>query len=139
MYMNLEKYLIVSTRVTDEKYQLYDVRTKKVISSLSYFIYPDVKGFNWINLANIETVPQYRRMGYMETLLKTALSDLDRKYPNMGQYLIVLFDNTPAVKLYTKLGFKVAKCIQAGTNRYLVMSRGNGDLDILKKQKLNLS
>ena len=139
MYMNLEKYLIVSTRVTDEEYQLYDVRTKKVISSLSYFIYPDVKGFNWINLANIETAPQYRRMGYMETLLKTALSDLDRKYPNMGQYLIVLFDNTPAVKLYTKLGFKVAKYIQAGTNRYLVMSRGNGDLDILKKQKLNLS
>lgn len=105
----------------------------KLASQASYYIYPDVKNFDWINLADIDTKEEYRRRGYAQAILQRMLSDLDKDYPSMGQYLLVKCDNIPAIRLYQKFNFKEIRVVtnKKTGDRYSVMCRGNADKDQL--------
>lgn len=105
----------------------------EIVSQASYYIYPDVKDFNWINLADIDTKKEYRRRGYAQAILQRMLLDLDKAYPSMGQYLLVKCDNIPAIRLYQKFNFEEIRVVmnKKTGNRYSVMCRGNSDRDQL--------
>lgn len=109
----------------------------KKISSASYYLYSDMDNFDWINIADIDTKREYRRKGYAHAILTKMLSDLDKKYPKMGQYLLVKSDNIPAIRLYQKLGFREIRVITNKKKgiRYSVMCRGNAD----KQQLMNVN
>lgn len=101
----------------------------KKIASASYYLYSDMDNFDWINIADIDTKKEHRRKGYAYAILSKMISDLDKNYPKMGQYLLVKSDNIPAIRLYQKLGFREIRVITNKKKgiRYSVMTRGNAD------------
>ena len=54
------------------------------------------------SLENVSIIPEYRGLGLCTKFLKCVLA----KYSGKTIFLDVLINNEPAVKCYTKLGFK---------------------------------
>ncbi|MEM1506934.1 MAG: ribosomal protein S18-alanine N-acetyltransferase [Candidatus Bathyarchaeia archaeon] len=87
-------------------------------------------GFSGFGLAkkghiiSIAVLPEHRRKGIGETLLKEALQSMMNYYGIKECYLEVRVSNTPAINLYKKVGFKIEKVIRGyyadGENAYLM-------------------
>ena len=143
MPINLEKFYIKDKYVScsvikgDNAYKLFDNERKTLICSMSYYIYDDIKNFDWINLADIITEPEYRGQGYASKLLPILISDLNKRYPDMGLYLLVAVDNLPAIKLYTNNGFKSLRTYKLRNRNYYVMYRGDVDISQLMNTKFS--
>lgn len=141
MMIDLEKYYIKDKNTNyavikgDNAYKLFDNDTKSLICSMSYYIYDDIKNFDWINLADIITEPEYRGQGYASKLLPILISDLNKRYPDMGLYLLVAEDNLPAIKLYTNNGFKTLRIYRLKKTKYIDMYRGEADTSQLMNTK----
>jgi len=61
------------------------------------------------HVISIAVDPGYRRRGIGESLLKHAMRALKEKYRGTEVFLEVRVSNTPAIRLYEKLGFKRVK------------------------------
>ncbi|MFQ6095750.1 MAG: ribosomal protein S18-alanine N-acetyltransferase [Candidatus Bathyarchaeia archaeon] len=63
------------------------------------------------HIISIAVLPQYRGRGIGYSLIRRALWAMSR-YKAKECYLEVRVSNTPAINLYKKLGFKIAKTIR---------------------------
>ncbi|MEM1602187.1 MAG: ribosomal protein S18-alanine N-acetyltransferase [Candidatus Bathyarchaeia archaeon] len=87
-------------------------------------------GFSGLSLTkrghviSIAVLPEYRRRGIGEALLKEALQSMANYYGVKECYLEVRVSNTPAINLYKKVGFKIERVIRGyyadGENAYLM-------------------
>lgn len=94
---------------------------KLILSSTREFIGLKIKGeivsiAAWIRavhgyrcLSYVYTQEQYRGQGFSQLLLAQLMSTLDDSYK--GAFLFVEEENSPAVHLYHKLGFKASGCL----------------------------
>ena len=65
------------------------------------------------HVISIAVDPPYRRRGIAQALLTTSMKAMKEKYGGKEVFLEVRVSNTPAIKLYEKLGFKKIKRIIA--------------------------
>ncbi len=66
-----------------------------------------VKGFiKRGHIVSLAVLPEYRRRGIGTRLMQAALKSLKEEYGAREAYLEVRVSNTPAIRLYEKLGFK---------------------------------
>ncbi|MEM1543922.1 MAG: ribosomal protein S18-alanine N-acetyltransferase [Candidatus Bathyarchaeia archaeon] len=76
------------------------------------------------HVISIAVLPEYRRRGIGEALLKEALEAMATYYGVKDCYLEVRVSNMPAINLYKKMGFKIEKTIRGyyadGENAYLM-------------------
>lgn len=75
------------------------------------------------HVVSLAVMPQYRRMGIGYALVSKAMEGM-RLYNAKQCYLEVRVSNIPAINLYTKLGFKIARVIRGyysdGEDAYLM-------------------
>jgi len=64
------------------------------------------------HVISIAVLPEYRRQGIAHALMKEAMGAMLR-HKAKECFLEVRVSNTPAVKLYQKMGFKVTRTIQS--------------------------
>ncbi len=64
------------------------------------------------HIISIAVLPEYRRRGIATSLMKAAMESLKKVYGCSEVYLEVRVSNTPAIRLYEKLGFKVIRVIK---------------------------
>lgn len=131
----------MSAKIKIKNNDYFVIVNGKIASQASYYLYSDMKNFDWINIADVDTKEEFRRRGYAQILLQKMLSNLDKKYPSMGQYLLVRTDNIPAIRLYQKFNFKEIRVVsdESSGKRYSVMCRGNADKKQLMNVDFNLS
>jgi len=76
------------------------------------------------HVISIAVLPEYRRRGIGETLLREALQAMTNYYNIKECYLEVRVSNSPAINLYKKIGFKIERTIRGyyadGENAYLM-------------------
>ncbi|AEM39474.1 ribosomal-protein-alanine acetyltransferase [Pyrolobus fumarii 1A] len=58
------------------------------------------------HIISLAVLPEYRRRGIATKLMEAAMDSLKREYGAQEVYLEVRVSNTPAIKLYEKLGFR---------------------------------
>ena len=63
------------------------------------------------HIISIAVHPNHRRKGIGTMLMKKAMKALKDKYECREVYLEVRVSNTPAIRMYEKLGFKIVKTI----------------------------
>ena len=102
-----------------------------IISKLNYYDY-NIKNFDWILVANLETLPKYRGLGLATKLINELYKDIT-KTTNKGIYLFVRVNNINAINLYNKLGFKVIKNYKLNDEEYIIMAKGNADISQFNK------
>lgn len=102
-----------------------------IISKLNYYDY-NIKNFDWILVANLETLPKYRGLGLATKLINELYKDIT-KTTNKGIYLFVRVNNINAINLYNKLGFKVIKNYKLNDEEYIIMAKGNADTSQFNK------
>ena len=96
----------------------------KEASHISYYDY-NIKNFDWILVANVETKKQYRRHGYAEILINELYKDISTEsHGEKGLYLLVKVDNTPAINLYKKLKFFKIRHHEIKGEEYIIMAKG---------------
>ena len=101
------------------------------ISKLNYYDY-NIKNFDWILVANLETLPKYRGKGLATRLINELYKDIT-KTTNKGIYLFVRVNNINAISLYNKLGFKTIKNYKLSGKEYIIMAKGNADTSQFNK------
>ena len=78
------------------------------------------------HVVSIAVMPEHRRKGIAEAIVKTAMEKMQTAYNAKQCYLEVRISNEPAIRLYKKLGFEVTRTIHGyyadGEDAY-VMSR----------------
>lgn len=119
----------LSLEKDDNSYMFRD-KNGIIASKLKYYDY-NIKNFDWVLIADVVTKPSYRRMGLASKLLKEAYADIT-KNSNKGVYLFVKYDNHAAINLYKKLGFRVIKYYGSGDKKYIIMGKGNADINQFK-------
>ncbi len=87
------KYATAYTYLLDDKQIGRVVFTKKISG----------KWKDWYLLSNVIIYSEYRGLGLCDKMLKCVL----KKYLNKKIYLEVKENNIPAIKCYTKCGFKI--------------------------------
>ena len=114
---------------TKNSYSIKD--NGKTVSKLNYYNY-NIKNFDWILVANLDTDPEYRRQGLATKLLNTLCEDMS-KNKNKGVYMAVDVNNSNAIKLYNELNFKKIKNYESDGKKYVIMAKGNADISQLQK------
>lgn len=99
-----------------------------IMSKLNYYDY-NINNFDWILVANLDTYPKYRKQGLATKLLNTVYKDMSKQ--NKGIYLSVAVNNTRAIRLYKELGFKFIKTYESDNSKYIIMAKGNTDINQL--------
>lgn len=78
------------------------------------------------HIVSVAVLPQYRRKGIGEALINEALNGM-RLYNAKQCYLEVRVGNAPAISLYKKLGFQIARTIHGyysdGEDAYLMAKK----------------
>ena len=120
-----------SIKKANNEYQLIS-NNGEWISRLRYYIYDDIPNFDWINIADVDTNEKYLRQGYATILLNELIHDIHIQHPTMGLYLLVRAENSPAIKLYEKCGFKILKMQASDNGEFYVMYLGDADINQLK-------
>lgn len=100
---------------------------ERVVGYIMCRIETGFSGFGLIkrgHVISIAVLPEYRRMGIGEALLREALRAMVEHYGVKECYLEVRVSNTPAINLYKKIGFEVDRIIRGyyadGENAYLM-------------------
>ena len=137
MVFIIEAYSDMTLKKSDTKYE-YINSDGKTICNIGYYIYDDIKNFDWINIADVDTNKKYQGQGHATRLLNTLIRDMKKKHPSMGLYLLVKVDNEPAIGLYKKTGFKVLKMQDSKKGKFYIMYQGNADIEQLKKQNFSV-
>ncbi len=77
------------------------------------------------HIVSIAIKPNYRRLGIGTSLMKIAMENLRRIYEVEYVYLEVRVSNTPAIKFYEKLGFKISRTVEGyyrdGESAYIMV------------------
>jgi ribosomal-protein-alanine N-acetyltransferase len=83
------------------------------------------------HIVSIAVLPGYRRRGIGTALMKAALRSLRETYGCEEVYLEVRVSNTPAIRLYEKLGFRRVRVIPMyyldGEDAYVMAKPLSGD------------
>lgn len=118
MIYNINEYKI------EKRKHDYRIKNKegKIISKISYYDY-NIKDFDWILVANVETDPKYRRQGLAKMLITELYKDI--KPTKKGLYLFVKPDNTGAIALYKNLQFKEVKHYKLKDSDYIIIAKGD--------------
>lgn len=118
MIYNINEYKI------EKQKHSYCIKNKegKIISKISYYDY-NIKDFDWILVADVETDPKYRRQGLAKMLITELYKDI--KSTKKGLYLFVKPDNIGAVALYKNLQFKEVKHYKLKDSDYIIMAKGD--------------
>jgi ribosomal-protein-alanine N-acetyltransferase len=78
------------------------------------------------HVVSVAVMPEHRRKGIAETIVKTAMEKMQTSYSAKQCYLEVRVSNESAIRLYKKLGFEVTRTVHGyyadGEDAY-VMSR----------------
>lgn len=98
------------------------------ISEIKTFDY-NMKNFDWVLIADVETSPEHRGKGYASKLINEAYKDVVDNNPNKGLYLFVKESNENAIKLYNQLGFENLKSYTLNNGKYFIMAKGNTNKD----------
>lgn len=76
------------------------------------------------HIVSIAILEEHRRKGIGEALMRAGMEAMRNVYDAKEVYLEVRVSNTPAIRLYEKLGFKVVKILEGyysdGENAYLM-------------------
>jgi len=76
------------------------------------------------HVVSIAVLEGYRRRGIGQALMVSGLNAMKNVYDAKEAYLEVRVSNTPAIRLYEKLGFRVVKVLEGyysdGENAYLM-------------------
>lgn len=112
----------------------YTIKDSKgnIVSKASYYDYSN-EDFDWILIANVETIPEYRGKGLATKLMNRIETDLQRQFPDKGIYLLVEQNNDKAINLYKKLDYDIVKEYSIEDTPYYVMAKGNADINQLKE------
>lgn len=112
----------------------YTIKDSKnnTVSKASYYDYSN-EDFDWILIANVETIPEYRGKGLATKLMNRIEADLQRQFPDKGIYLLVEQNNDKAINLYKKLDYDIVKEYSIEDTPYYVMAKGNADINQLKE------
>ena len=104
-----------------------------IVSKLKYHDYSNgkIKNFNWVLISDVDTHPDFRRKGLASSLINQLYKDITSGNSKKGLYLMVKSDNTNAISVYTKLGFNTLKKQKGSNSSYIIMYKGNGNLDRL--------
>lgn len=125
---------IIKSKINDGfKYSLQTEEGENV-SHISFFDYK-MKNFDWVLIANLETKSKYRGKGLATTLLKEVESTVRKN--GKGLYLFVKPDNKNAIGLYKKHGFKTVKTYKKSDGEFLIMCKGNADINQILKMKFS--
>lgn len=83
------------------------------------------RNFFWVEIADVITYEGYQNRGYAEAILRIMLRDIKNRNSESHQnvFLLVESDNYNAIKLYNKLGFRVAFERRNNDQVYLIMVR----------------
>lgn len=114
--------------IKNEKSYMFKDDDGKIASRLNYYNYK-IKNFDWILIANLITIPKYRRQGLATKLVNAICKDMNEK--NKGVYLSVNVNNSNAIKLYEDLSFKKIKRYKSEGKEYIIMAKGNADMSQL--------
>ena len=120
-----------SIRKLSNEYQLIS-NNGELLSHLKYWIYDDIPNFDWINITDVDTNNKYLHRGYATALLHELVRDMHAQHPEMGLYLLVRSENTIAINLYKKCGFKNLKTQTSANGNFYVMYLGDADINQLK-------
>ena len=96
-----------------------------VMTRVEYGLGLIVRGFiRRGHVISLAVMPEYRRRGIATKLMEAALRSLRERYGAREVYLEVRVSNTPAIRLYEKLGFRKIHVIKAyyadGEDAYLM-------------------
>lgn len=97
----------------------------KIVSSLKYYDY-NIKNFDWVLIADVDTDENYRRQGLAKRLINELYKDIQKKFKgSKGLYLFVKPNNDPAIALYKNLKFQEIKHYKLKDGDYIIMAKGN--------------
>lgn len=94
----------------------------------------DIDNFDWTLMADVTTQPEHRGRGLATKLINKAYNDIG---PEKGMYLFVKKSNSNAIRLYEKLNFNTVKTYSLKDGDYLIMAKGNGDPEQLKRMNFS--
>lgn len=107
----------------------YMIKNEKgeVISKIRFFDY-NMNNFDWVLIADVDTNPQYRKIGLASKLLNEIYKDVRKESSNTkGIYVFVRQNNKNAIALYEKLKFKIIKEYKLSDGDYFIMAKGSAD------------
>lgn len=84
----------------------------------------NIPGFDWILIADVETLPSQRGKGYASSIIDKIEFDIDK---NKGLYLFVKDNNENAINLYEKKGFKTIRGYNLSNGNHFIMVKGDAD------------
>lgn len=113
---------------------MFQNKNGSIVSKLNYNDYK-IANFDWILVSNVETKPSYRRKGLAGRLINELYSDISKL--NKGIYLFVRPNNNDAISLYKKLGFRTIKRYTLKDGEYIIMAKGNADMNQFKEMKFS--
>lgn len=113
----------------------YQIKNE-TIASVSYYDY-NIKDFDWILLANVDTKKKYRRNGLSSDLIKLIYKEIavpKRK----GLYAFVDIKNESAIKFYKSIGFSIIKTFENNDRKFYIMIKGNQNKRQFDKMNFNI-
>lgn len=128
----LKKETFIINKTKDQ----YNIKNNNgdIISKLNFYDY-NIKDFDWVLIANVETKSDYRGRGLATKLINRLYADIAKT--TKGIYLFVKHDNKNAISLYKKLNFKTIKNYKLNGVDYIIMAKGNADIDQFKNRKFS--
>lgn len=124
------KFSEVKKEISDLK-NSYRIKDEKGNTASELTIYDfDIKGFDWLLMADVETSEEYRGRGLATKLIKQVENDISNN--KKGIYLLVESTNKPAISLYDKNGFDVLKTYDLKGKTYYIMIKGRADRNQFK-------
>lgn len=130
--VNKEEYTTKSGD-TGYKYSLKD-GNGKIASQVVCYDY-NMRNFDWVLMADVETNPAHRGKGLATDLINKAYKDISKK--NKGMYLFVKEDNTNAINLYKKLNFETLKAYELDDGGYYIMLKGKANKSQFKNMNFS--
>lgn len=113
---------------TEIKTQYRYFNDGEIIAECICYEYDTISNFDWVLIADIQVLPEYRRQGFASKLIETAEQHTPK---NKGLYVLVKADNKPAINLYEKQGFEIIKSYKIKDAPYYIMCKGDADINQL--------
>lgn len=103
---NALELCIATNRTYDEFLCVYEFQdaSHTRIARLETHRFMRLKDFKWVLVTDLYVHEDHRREGHAKRLLQRAIDDITSG--GNGIYLLVIHDNTEAISLYQKMGFR---------------------------------
>lgn len=117
---------IVDVKRTSDQGKRYSIKNTRggVVSEAKIYDYK-IPGFDWVLMADVDTLPSQRRKGYASKIIDKIYDDV--RNDGKGLYLFVKDNNKTAIDLYKKKDFQTIKNYKLRDGKYLIMVKGDAD------------